>query len=90
MKHSVCVPGRGLPGRKIPFLLVGSVLDCTGLKGLSESPGQSCHQLERELPLNDPQAVSVQWGMERTARAIRGQLALWLEGQLVLRGEKMD
>lgn len=29
-------------------------------------------------------------GMERTARAIRGQSALWLEGQLVLQGVNMD
>lgn len=60
MKHSVCVPGRGLPGRKTLFLLIGSILDCTGLNGLSESPWQSCHQLDRELPLNDPRALSVQ------------------------------
>lgn len=30
------------------------------LDGLSESPWQSCHQLEREHSLNDPHAVSVQ------------------------------
>lgn len=76
MKHSLRVPGRDLPNRKMLFLLMGSILDCTGPHGLSESPWQACHPLERQLPLDDPRGVPIWWGMGRMAEDIQW---LWLE-----------